>query len=210
MNDLYDHRREYLQGSLRRSELNHDPYAQFKSWFDETLASDGYIDASSMVLSTVSAQLQPSSRIVLLKSYDSDGFVFFTSYLSRKAKDIEANPKVCLSFTWNHQERQIHIEGEAVKVSPEVSESYFKTRPLDSQRAALLAPQSSVIEGKQSLYDEFAKTEGATSIDRPDYWGGYRVKATSMEFWQGGPARIHDRFRYTSHANEWFIERLAP
>jgi len=210
MSDLYDHRREYLQGSLRRSDLDTDPLAQFKSWFEETLSNDGYIDASSMVLSTVSAQMQPSSRIVLLKSYDTDGFVFFTSYLSRKAADIEANPKVCLTFTWNHQERQIHIEGVATKATPEISDNYFKSRPIDSQRATLLAPQSSVIASKESLYEAFAKTEGLPSIERPEYWGGYVVKPTAIEFWQGGPARIHDRLRYRQHNGEWLIERLAP
>ena len=210
MTSLQDMRREYLSNSLRRHQLDDNPFVQFASWFDKTLADEGQIDASCMQLATVSEDGQPRTRIVLLKGYSEQGFVFFTSYDSRKGNDIKANPKVGLSFAWNKQERQIHIEGTAVPISTEESDKYFATRPIDSQRAALLAPQSSVIAGKAELLNRFADLQSQPSIDRPDNWGGYVVVPNRFEFWQGGAARIHDRFSYTNLSGNWCIDRLAP
>lgn len=210
MTNLQDMRREYLNSSLRRHQLQASPFDQFTTWFDKTLADEGQIDASCMQLATVSDEGQPRTRIVLLKGYSEQGFVFFTSYNSRKGTDIKGNPKVGLSFAWNQQERQIHIEGTAEAISDEESDEYFASRPIDSQRAALLAQQSSIIAGKTDLLDRFGELQSQSTITRPTTWGGYRVVPNRFEFWQGGAARIHDRFAYTNVDGSWQIDRLAP
>ena len=210
MTDLHNQRREYLQASLRRNDLSSDPFDQFNDWFNTTLKDEGQIDATCMQLATVSSEGQPHSRIVLLKELRKDGFVFFTSYQSQKGHDIADNPKVGLSFAWNRQERQIHIEGIARKISTGDSDQYFQSRPLDSQRAACLATQSSVIDSKEQLMTAFEALQAQDVIERPEDWGGYVVEPTRFEFWQGGPARIHDRFVYEPMKDGWEIKRLAP
>ncbi len=210
MTSLHDERRDYLQSSLRRDELDSDPFNQFKSWFDKTMQDEGQIDATCMQVATVSPDGQPRCRIVLLKEFSDQGFVFFTSYASQKGIDIESNDRVGLSFAWNRQERQVHIEGVASKVSAEESDRYFYSRPLDSQRAACLATQSSTVENKEVLLSRFEQLQSEETVPRPSEWGGYIVKPTRFEFWQGGPARIHDRFVFEHIADEWVVKRVAP
>ena len=173
----------------------------------------GIIDPTAMTMSTVASDGQPSQRIVLLKNFDDLGFVFYTNYESRKAKELSSNSKVSLLFPWNQIDRQIKICGEAQKLSSRDSRYYFVSRPRGSQIAAIASKQSSVIDSRAALMDEFdalnQKYKDA-ELPFPDFWGGYRVQATEIEFWQGGADRLHDRFRYLRDGQSWRIDRLAP
>lgn len=210
--NLEQFRRDYLQAGLRRSELPSEPLALFTRWQEQAIAS-GLIDPTSMVVATVNAEGQPSQRIVLLKSFDAKGFVFYTNYGSRKARDIAGNSRVSLLFPWQVLERQVKIEGRAEKISLLESAKYFATRPRDSQLAAWASAQSRVINSRQfllsqvdALRQKFAQGE----VPLPDFWGGFRVAPEEFEFWQGGGNRLHDRFRYQRSDEAWHIERLAP
>ena len=210
--DLESLRREYLRGGLHRKDLQEDPIEQFSIWMQQALDL-GIIDPTAMTMSTVASDGQPSQRIVLLKSFDDLGFVFYTNYESRKAKELSRNPKVSLLFPWNQIDRQIKICGEAQKLSSRDSRDYFVSRPRGSQIAAIASKQSSVIDSSAALMDEFdalnQKYKDA-ELPFPDFWGGYRVQATEIEFWQGGADRLHDRFRYLRDGQSWRIDRLAP
>lgn len=211
--DIEKIRREYLAGGLRRENLHANPHEQFSQWLQEACDS-GLVDPTAMVLATVSADGQPSQRIVLLKHFDASGFVFYTNYASQKAQEITANNKVSLLFPWHSMERQVKICGLASKISTGESLKYFASRPSESQLAAWASRQSARISSRQFLLQQFAamKTKFADGkIPLPDFWGGYRVQAESFEFWQGGGKRLHDRFLY-EHKNsaEWQISRLAP
>ena len=210
--DLESFRREYLRGGLHRKDLQEDPIEQFSIWMQQALDL-GIIDPTAMTMSTVASDGQPSQRIVLLKSFDDLGFVFYTNYESRKAKELSSNSKVSLLFPWNQIDRQIKICGEAQKLSSRDSRDYFVSRPRGSQIAAIASKQSSVIDSRAALMDEFdalnQKYKDA-ELPFPDFWGGYRVQATEIEFWQGGADRLHDRFRYLRDGQSWRIDRLAP
>jgi pyridoxamine 5'-phosphate oxidase len=166
-----------------------------------------------MTLATSSADGFPSARIVLLKGYDKNGFVFFTNYNSQKGQEIAVNPKACLLFFWKELERQVRIDGSIEKISAEESEIYFKSRPLGSRIGAWCSPQSSVIPDR-SILDKnvahFTKKFNEQEVPRPDHWGGYIVKPTAIEFWQGRSSRLHDRLRYSAKPEGWKLERLAP
>ena len=212
--DAADIRREYGQGELRRQDLNEDPVLQFDNWFKQAQQSD-IKDPSAMSLATADAAGEVSVRTVLLKIYDQQGFVFFTNYESAKAHQIEQNPRVALLFPWLNLDRQVKIRGQASRISTQESLRYFMTRPRGSQLGAWVSQQSSVISSRtfllsklQEIKNRFA--EGDVSL--PEFWGGYRVVADSIEFWQGQPDRLHDRFRYTRQQGDqgWNIERLAP
>jgi pyridoxamine 5'-phosphate oxidase len=210
--DLEALRREYLKDGLEREDLADDPFDQFEKWMAQFLEL-GLADPTAMTVATVAPDGQPSQRIVLLKHVDQSGFVFYTNYSSRKANEIDANPKISLHFPWHAVERQVKVCGVAEKVSPAESLRYFTSRPKGSQLAAAASPQSKVISSRTLLLNEFERLkqkfrEG--EIPLPDFWGGYRVVPSEIEFWQGGQNRLHDRFRYTRSEDAWEIDRLAP
>jgi len=208
-----DHiRREYRTRGLRRSELQADPIVQFKLWLQQAIEA-GLKDPTAMTLATVDADAQPSQRIVLLKEIDELGFVFFTNYKSKKARDIEINSRVNLHFPWHDLDREVSVSGIATKVSTVESQQYFASRPRDSQLAAWASKQSEVIESRQVLLDQFQKLReqfDAGDVPLPDFWGGYRVQASRIEFWQGRENRLHDRFEYILRDGRWHSERLSP
>tara|TARA_B100001059_G_scaffold135003_1_gene135296 strand:+ start:122 stop:757 length:636 start_codon:yes stop_codon:yes gene_type:complete len=210
--DLEALRREYLKDGLEREDLADDPFDQFEKWMAQFLEL-GLADPTAMTVATVAPDGQPSQRIVLLKHVDQSGFVFYTNYSSRKASEIDTNPKISLHFPWHVVERQIKVCGVAEKVSQAESLRYFTSRPKGSQLAAAASPQSKVISSRSLLLNEFERLkqkfrEG--EIPLPDFWGGYRVVPSEIEFWQGGQNRLHDRFRYSRSGDAWEIDRLAP
>ena len=211
--DLESLRREYLHGGLHRKDLCDDPFAQFELWMQQAIELK-ISDPSAMTVATVAADGQPSQRIVLLKHFDKDGFVFYTNYGSRKADELAVNPKISLHFPWHTIERQVKICGVAVKISTAESLKYFMTRPKDSQLAAIASQQSRVLTSRSILMNQFASIKQkfqSGEIPLPDFWGGYRVTANEIEFWQGGANRLHDRFRFLLLADSsWQIDRLAP
>lgn len=210
--DLSDYRREYTKGGLRRKNLSDNPFEQFEKWFIQADKA-GIQDASAMSLATVSAQGKPSLRTVLLKTFDEKGFVFFTNYSSQKSQEIGENANVALLFPWTDLERQIEITGIAEKVSTAESLKYFLSRPKGSQLGAWASNQSRSIPSRSLLVSQLEKMREkfhSGEIPLPDFWGGYRVVPEKIEFWQGGAARIHDRFEYQRVGDAWSIERLQP
>ena len=211
---IADLRREYKQESLDLSDVRPDPIAQFRHWFEEALASD-LPEPNAMVLATATPDARPSARVVLLKGLEADSFLFYTNYSSRKGRDIAENPQVALTFNWLELERQVRIEGRAEKLPPDTSTEYFQSRPRGSQIGAWASPQSQSIPSREALETrvlQFEEThQGEDTLPRPDFWGGYRVIPSLIEFWQGRPSRLHDRICYTrSEQAPWRIERLAP
>jgi pyridoxamine 5'-phosphate oxidase len=206
-------RYEHAAKGLRRGDLDRDPIKQFGMWFTAAIEA-GIRDVNAMSLATAAANGRPSVRIVLLKGFDHDGFVFFTNYESEKGKQLDANPYAALAFYWIELDRQIRITGKAKKTSREESQTYFHSRPVGSQLSAWVSRQSQVVDGRRVLDARMAEmTErfGDKRIPLPPHWGGYRVKPDSIEFWQGRANRLHDRFRYTRQSDgAWLIERLAP
>lgn len=212
--DISHFRREYLKGGLSRSSLDPDPVKQFTTWFEQARSTE-IPDPTAMVLATVGSNGQPSQRTVLLKYYDNSGFVFFTNFESRKAREIAANSRVSLLFVWLDLERQIQINGTASRISAAESAKYFMSRPKDSQMAAWVSSQSHTLTSRQILLQKFQEMKrkiGEGKVPIPSFWGGYRVEPVEIEFWQGRQNRLHDRFLYTRNelADGWKIERLAP
>lgn len=210
--ELTDIRREYAQGGLRRKDLAADPIDQFNLWLEQAIEAK-LTDPTAMTVATVDENGQPFQRIVLLKNVDKDGFVFYTNLGSRKAQQLEHNSKISLHFPWHPLERQVHITGTAEKLTVMENMKYFSSRPKESQLAAIASKQSSrisargILEGKYlELKQKFAKGE----IPVPSFWGGFRVRVDSIEFWQGGEHRLHDRFLFSRQDNSWDIDRLAP
>ncbi|WP_019038219.1 pyridoxamine 5'-phosphate oxidase [Psychroflexus tropicus] len=214
-NKLHDYRKSYEKSSLIRENLDDNPFQQFRSWFHDVEKYGGVDEANAMTVSTIGSDGFPKSRIVLLKSYDENGFVFYTNYDSEKGKALLDNPKTCLSFFWPNTERQVIIKGTAKMVDENVSDNYFASRPKGSQLGALVSNQSSVIKNRQVLEDELSSLENKyenREVPRPKNWGGFLVKPATIEFWQGRPNRLHDRFLFsrTEADLDWKIERLAP
>jgi pyridoxamine 5'-phosphate oxidase len=212
--DLSDLRREYSRTGLNREDLNADPFKQFELWFEQAKAA-GLIDYSALSLATATVDGLPTVRTVLLKLFDRDGFVFFTNYKSTKALQIEENPRVSMLFHWLPLERQVIIQGTAVRVTAMESLKYFASRPRGSQLGAWVSPQSSVVSSRRLLEGklrEAIKKLAGGEVPMPEHWGGYRIQPQSIEFWQGRENRLHDRFRYIhpSSDNRWEVERLAP
>jgi pyridoxamine 5'-phosphate oxidase len=207
-------RKEYTSRGLRRAELDPDPFQQFKLWFDESVRTAGDREPNAMTLATASKHGVPSARIVLLKGFSERGFIFFTNYESRKARDLLENPRAALNFHWPWLERQIQVEGGAEKVSREESKIYFDKRPIGSRLGAMVSQQSSVIESRELLERRLDKVAADYRNDAPpvpDFWGGYLVRPERFEFWQGRENRLHDRFLYSkAGTSEWRIERLSP
>lgn len=212
-NNLGHYRKSYESRVLTEKEVDPNPIQQFHRWFLEADAFDGITEANAMAVSTLGLDGFPKSRIVLLKHYDEQGFVFYTNYNSEKGRSILAHPQVCLSFFWPPLERQVIIQGTAQKVSSNTADHYFQSRPKGSQLGALASPQSEVIS-RSELEDRLKQLEKQyqhTEIPRPDHWGGFIVLPVSVEFWQGRPNRLHDRIRYRLQTDQsWKIERLAP
>ena len=212
--DLADFRKEYSDRGLKREQMDADPFAQFSQWFDQATAMKVH-EPNAMTLATVDENNTPQQRTVLLKSCDSDGFVFFSNYESRKARHIAGNPRVSLLFPWITLERQVIIRGNVVKISEAESWKYFASRPRESQLGAWVSSQSEVIPSREFLTNKLAEIEAKFSdgeISLPPFWGGYRVRPETIEFWQGGPARLHDRFFYQRQESGggWKIDRLSP
>ena len=211
--NIADLRKEYATQSLLETNVAADPIAQFSIWWQQALDSD-IDEANAMTLATASCDGLPSARIVLLKGFSDNGFVFFTNYKSYKAIQLEENPRACLLFFWKELERQVRIVGLVKKITAVENDSYYNSRPKYSRIGAIASPQSQVIESRQWIDEQFlALLEKYKDKEppRPDYWGGYIIKPIIIEFWQGRPSRLHDRIQYTLEENgAWKIERLAP
>lgn len=212
-NDLGNYRKAYEKSALLEGSISENPMELFQKWFYEVEASDGVDETNAMTLSTMGLDGFPKSRVVLLKKYTHEGFIFYTNYKSEKGRAIAENPNVCISFFWPNLERQVIIKGRANKIAENLSDGYFQSRPVGSQLGAIVSDQSSVIPSRDVLEEELKRLEKefeGKEIERPEWWGGYLVAPISMEFWQGRPNRLHDRIRFTLEGIDWKIERLAP
>ena len=212
--DLGSYRKSYEKNALMEDSISNRPMELFQKWFYEIEASEGVEEPNAMTISTIGLDGFPKNRVVLLKKYTHEGFIFYTNYESEKGRAITSNPNVCISFFWPNLERQVIIKGEAVRISKNLSDGYFKSRPEGSRLGAIVSNQSSVIPSRDFLENKLKSLEkeyDGKEIERPDFWGGYIVKPISMEFWQGRTNRLHDRIRYSLQEDlDWKIERLAP
>jgi pyridoxamine 5'-phosphate oxidase len=210
--DISDLRREYMYAGLSRDDLDDDPVVQFEQWFLDA-QSNGLDNPNALSLATADSNGMPSVRTVLLKAFDQKGFVFYTNYGSRKAREIEANPQAAMLFHWLEFDRQVKIQGPVSRVSAAESLKYFASRPRGSQIGAWCSEQSSPIGSRTLLaqaYESIKHKFADGEIPLPDFWGGYRVKPLRIEFWQGRENRLHDRFEYVRDGDAWKIQRLAP
>lgn len=212
--DIADIRRQYGTDKLTASQLLANPVEQFQLWLDQAIESNLFTDPTAMNVATVDQDGMPSQRIVLLKQYDQQGFVFYTNLESNKAQQLKANNKICLHFAWLAMERQVIIRGEAEKLSVAQATQYFLSRPRDSQLAAWASHQSKPVAARKMLEQAFSQMKDKFAkgqVPLPGFWGGYRVKPISIEFWQGRDNRLHDRFIYKQdQSGSWVIERLQP
>ncbi len=212
--DLGSYRKEYQKSELTETSIPENPMELFQKWFYEVEEFGGTDEVNTMTLSTIGSDNFPKNRIVLLKKFTWEGFMFYTNYNSEKGKAIAVNPNICLSFFWHDMERQIIIKGVAEKTSENISDGYFESRPEGSKLGAWASNQSSVIKSRKELDNSLFSFENKykdQEIPRPSHWGGYIVKPVSIEFWQGRSNRMHDRIRYTLQKDfDWKIERLAP
>ncbi|MFI4918918.1 MAG: pyridoxamine 5'-phosphate oxidase [Legionellales bacterium] len=209
---LADIRRDYGVLSLNEDSIQIDPIAQFKLWFEDVLQNEKN-DPTAMVLSTVDAQGQPDSRVVLLKGLEQGTFVFYTNYLSTKATQIEKNPYAALNFYWPQMARQVRVRGRIQKVSVKESDTYFSSRPIKSQLSAFISPQSQEIINRavlETALNDLIQQHGQEPIMRPNHWGGYRLIPDEIEFWQGRDNRLHDRIHFYMQEGKWLHHRLAP
>lgn len=205
-------RREYSRRTLNERDIADEPVAQFAVWFRQALKAD-LPDANAMTLATASADGKPSARIVLLKQFNEKGFVFYTNYKSRKGRELEENPHAALCFYWQSLERQVRIEGKVKKMSVEESADYFRKRPRLSQLGAWASVQSSEVESREVLEQNFKKIKKrfeGQDVAPPDFWGGFILEPEKLEFWQGRPGRLHDRILYVKRVDSWKIKRLSP
>jgi len=212
--DLSNYRKSYEKDALLKSNVPENPLELFQKWFFEVDASNTIDEANAMTISTLGKDGYPKSRVVLLKRYTYEGFIFYTNYLSEKGRAIEANPNVCLSFFWHQAERQIIIKGTAEKISENLSDGYFETRPKGSQLSAIVSQQSEIVKDRAYLDQKLKELEleyEGKEVPRPKYWGGYLVRPIEIEFWQGRANRLHDRIRYQLQEDyNWKIDRLSP
>ena len=211
--NLHDYRKSYEKGSLTEDTVLENPLEQFATWFVDAEKTPTVEEPNAMTLSTVDTQGVPKARVVLLKEFTQEGFVFYTNYTSGKAQAIAQNNKVCISFFWPSLERQIIITGKAVKISEEKSIAYFNKRPRESQLGAVVSDQSTSIDSREALEEKLLdldKQYQTKPIVKPAHWGGYLIQPTSYEFWQGRSSRLHDRIKYTKINNSWNIGRLQP
>ena len=212
--DLSDYRKSYEKSELNEASIDVNPLQQFQKWFQEVEAQDGLEEPNAMTVSTIGLDGYPKNRVVLMKKFTLEGFIFYTNYQSGKGKAIKNNPLICLSFFWANLERQVIIKGKAEKIAETISDAYFESRPKGSQLGALVSEQSEVVKSRtvletrlKQLEEDYKKKE----VKRPEHWGGYLVKPIAIEFWQGRPNRLHDRILYTLQDDfNWKIERLQP
>jgi pyridoxamine 5'-phosphate oxidase len=209
--DIADIRKEYTFAGLRRRDLHSDPIQQFKNWFQAAISAS-VPEPNAMTLSTADLEGQPSSRIVLLKDIDERGLTFYTNYESRKGRELAANPKAALTIFWPGLERQVGFRGHCERVPREESDAYYKSRPIGSRLGAWVSSQSTAIANRELLETKLAEVTArfGENPPLPDYWGGFVLRPHSVEFWQGRPNRLHDRFLYTRDESGWKIERLSP
>lgn len=210
-NFLNEVRHEFSSQKLDLNSVSSDPIKQLEKWIEEAVNSQ-ILEPNAMTISTVSDSGMPSSRVVYVRGLDENGLKFYTNYNSRKGKQIDANSKICGLFFYAELERQIRFEGTVQKLSAKESDAYFNARPLESKLGAWASEQSSTIESRNELTERLAKfkTQFGENVPRPDHWGGYLIKPELFEFWQGRPARLHDRLVYELHGNSWTIKRIAP
>lgn len=212
--DLGNYRKTYEKSELTEASIRQNPLEQFQKWFYEVEASEGVDEPNAMTISTIGLDGFPKSRVVLMKKFTFEGFIFYTNYQSEKGRAIEANRSVCLSFFWPNMERQVIIKGKAEKIAENLSDGYFESRPHGSKLGAIVSDQSEVVPSREYLEDKLKKLQQKyenKEVPRPEYWGGYLVRPISIEFWQGRPNRLHDRIRYSLQEDfDWKIERLAP
>jgi pyridoxamine 5'-phosphate oxidase len=212
--DLSDYRKSYEKGELLLNNVPENPLELFRDWFVEVDTHFNVDETNAMTISTLGLDGYPKNRVVLLKKYTHEGFIFYTNYNSEKGKAIANNPNVCLSFFWHAAERQIIIKGKAEKISENLSDGYFESRPRGSQLGAIVSNQSETVKNREELETKLkdleVKFEGK-EIERPKNWGGYMIRPVELEFWQGRPNRLHDRIRYQLQEDyNWKLERLAP
>ena len=214
MKDLSNYRRSYEKSQLIEQNLTEDPITLFRNWFIEAEEFGTSAEVNAMTVSTIGLDGFPKSRVVLLKQFTYEGFIFYTNYNSEKGRAIATNPNVCLSFFWHEMERQVIIKGKAEKTSQNISDGYFESRPQGSRLGAVVSPQSQVIPSRQYLEENLAALEKeyeSKEVLRPQHWGGYLVRPVEIEFWQGRANRLHDRIRYMVQPDfSWKAERLAP
>lgn len=211
--DLSNYRKVYQKEQLLEENIPTEPIKLFKDWFNEADTHEAIEEANAMIVASIGLDGYPKGRVVLLKHFDENGFIFYTNYDSEKGKAIAQNNSVSLTFFWPPLERQVIIKGNAEKTSETISNTYFNKRPLSSRLGAMASNQSAVIPNREVLEDSLAALEkkyANKSPERPENWGGYLVKPVAIEFWQGRPSRLHDRIRYSLQSNDWLIERLAP
>lgn len=211
--DLHNERRDYHASSLSKKDIQSSPFKQFSNWLDKASTTNSIKDPTAMTLATVDDSLQPQSRIVLLKEFSEQGLLFYTHYQSEKGNQLKNNPKASCCFFWADLDQQIRIEGSVEKISAELSDRYFHSRPKDSQLAAYISNQSQAVASRAELEQKMqhASEEFANKkVPRPEQWGGYRLIPHKFEFWQGRPNRLHDRFIYEKNSTDWTITRLAP
>lgn len=212
MDNLHNMRREYEAGELNEKEMASDPLVMFGRWL-EVSVSAGVTEPNAMTLATATTEGRPSARVVLLKEVNSEGFVFFTNYLSRKGRELLENPHAALLFDWHEMERQVRIEGRVEKLTIEESDAYFNSRPANAKIGAWTSPQSKIVRDRNeldALQKEVEMKFAEREIERPDHWGGFLVRPTLIEFWQGRPNRLHDRIAYYKTEEGWSMHRLAP
>jgi pyridoxamine 5'-phosphate oxidase len=209
---IADIREEYTKSGLTEDQLLDDPFEMFDRWFDEAMSSEVEL-INAMTLATASKQGVPSSRIVLLKGVDERGFIFYTNYQSRKAHELLENPNCSLTIFWGELERQVRVVGKAQQISKDESREYFHSRPRESQIGAWASQQSKPLNGREELearYKNFQEKFNGQEIPLPDHWGGFVVEPSEVEFWQGRPSRLHDRFVYERQGDSWICKRLNP
>lgn len=212
LSEIENLRQDYRAAQLSEKEINQNPIKQFDQWFTEAVAAE-IREPNMMTLATADRSGKPNARIVLMKGFDENGFVFYSNYLSTKGKELRKNPQACLVFFWESLERQVRIEGKVEKLSKEASEKYFHSRPKESQLGAIVSPQSQIIANRKALelkLDELTLAYKDKAIPKPAHWGGYIVKPTAIEFWQGRTSRLHDRIKYDLINGKWQTNRLAP
>jgi pyridoxamine 5'-phosphate oxidase len=210
--DAENLRKEYTRAGMHEADMDPDPVVQFRAWFENVIEADLH-EPNAMILATATRDGRPSARTVLLKGYDEHGFVFYTNYEGRKASDLEANPACALLFYWGELERQVRIEGRAVRLSGEESDAYFASRPRGSRLGAWASEQSRPVEDRSILEERVKALEAeyeGREIPRPPFWGGYRVEPDTIEFWQGRENRLHDRLVYGRIGGGWKMQRLQP